>query len=488
MIKPKGAHAMINNIVPTPKKLEALGGKITVYASLVNTVPEWQDFAGTLSGAFKKIFRSTLTEEKGGITLVKDNTLPTDGYKIDTADEIILSASSDEGILYAMATLLQMANVEDGKITVSRAIIEDHPDKEFRALMVDLAREWHPADTVLQYVDLCFMLKIKYLHLHFIDNERYTLPSKAFPRLNNVNCYTYEEIAAMRDRAKTHGIILIPEFEAPGHAKILTKSYPEVFANHTVGEVEEMRTENGDLLTDESLICAGSEKTMGGIRTLMQEMCELFPDSPYIHIGGDEANIKAWNTCSHCKEYMAKNGIADVHELYSEFVGRMSRLTLDMGKTPIVWEGFPKDGVHYIPKETIVIAWETMYHMPYDLIAEGFKVINSSWRPLYVVPAPEMNWSVEEILDWSVYNWQHWYEKSEAHLNPINLQPTDQVIGAVMCLWESTFEQEITRAIYNLTAMSERTWNVRRLWGYIDFTNRVKPTILRKISRYIQRI
>lgn len=66
----------------------------------------------------------------------------------------------------------------------------------------------------------------------------------------------------------------------------------------------------------------------------MEEMCELFPEAPYIHIGGDEANIKAWNSCPQCKDYMKKNGIGDVYELYSEFVGRMAKLTLDMGKTP----------------------------------------------------------------------------------------------------------------------------------------------------------
>lgn len=478
---------MINNIMPTPKRTEIAGGRITIPCALGSTVPEWHSYSNTLTKAFAKIFKTPLTHSEGGITLQKVDTLPHGSYSIDTRERIILRASDDEGILYAIATLLQIVSIKDGKIGVSRAIIEDYPDKDFRALMVDLAREWHPADTVLQYIELCFMLKIKYLHLHFIDNERYTLPSKAFPLLNSIDCYTYKEIAAMREHAKAHGIVIIPEFEAPGHAAILTKSYPDVFANETVGEIEEMRTENGEALTDASLICAGNPKTMKGIRTLMEEMCELFPEAPYIHIGGDEANIKAWNSCPQCKEYMKKNGIGDVYELYSEFVGRMAKLTLDMGKTPIVWEGFPKTGVHYIPKETIVIAWETMYHLPEELIAEGFKVINSSWRPMYVVPAPEMDWSVREILDWNVYNWQHWYVKSAAHLNPINVSPTDQVIGAEMCLWESTFEQEITRAIYNLTAMSERTWNVKRLWEYIDFVNRAKSTIRTRISRYIQK-
>jgi hexosaminidase len=248
-------------------------------------------------------------------------------------------------------------------------------------------------------------------------------------------------------------------------------------------------TENGVAITDANVVCAGNKATMDGIRTLIGEMCELFPDTPYIHIGGDEANINVWNSCPKCREYMDTNGISGVYELYSEFVGRTAKIVLDMGKTPIVWEGFPKEGIEYIPRETIVIAWETMYHMPYDLIAEGFKVINSSWKPLYVVPNPEsrFNWGIPEILDWNVYNWQHWYEKSEAHLNPINVAPTEQVIGAMLCLWECTFEEEIGRGINNLSALSERTWNVKRRHGTLDFIHRARGAIHR-IARLIQSV
>lgn len=127
--------------------------------------------------------------------------------------------------------------------------------------------------------------------------------------------------------------------------------------------------------------------------------------------------------------------------------------------------------------------------MPYDLVAEGFKVINASWMPLYIVPNPEprFNWGISEILNWNVYNWQHWYEHSAAYLNPINIEPTEQLIGAMLCLWESTFEWEISRCLNNLTALAERVWNVNKTWDINDFYHRAKPTIHR-ISRYIQTI
>ena len=480
---------MINHVIPSPKKVELFGGAIAVDFAIKSAVTEWQEYAATLCEALKKIHKISPKDNADGIVLIKDNTIPVGSYRIDTRDGVVLSAADADGILYAMATFIQASEVKDGRISIERALIEDRADKEYRSLMVDLAREWHPAYTVMQYIDLCFMLKIRHLHLHFIDNERYTLPSHAFPKLNEGDSYTYEEIKKICERARSRGIVIVPEFEAPGHASMLSKCYPEIFANEICDNVAEEKTESGAIISDTSIICAGKTSAIEGVKALLSEVCELFPDSPYIHIGGDEAKISVWNYCPHCKEYMHRHGIEDEYELYSEFVGRVARAVIDMGRVPIVWEGFPKKGVEYIPKETIVIAWETMYHMPYDLIDEGFKVINSSWVPMYVVPdpGPRFNWGIREILEWNVYNWQHWYEHSKAYKNPINVTPTEQLIGATLCLWESTFEWEISRCLNNLTAMSERVWNVERLWSEQDFCNRAKPTIHR-ITRYIQTV
>ena len=480
---------MICNVIPMPKKVELADGVINISFAVTSEVPEWAEYVKTMSDAFLKLHKSSLSHGEGGIVLKRDDSIQRGAYRIDTRDSAVLSASDSDGILYAIATLIQLAEIREGQIVLERALIEDYADKEYRSLMVDLAREWHPAYTVIQYIDLCFILKIKHLHLHFIDNERYTLPSRAFPKLNEGDSYTYEEIEKMREHARSRGVVIIPEFEAPGHAAMLTKCYPEVFSNEIDGEAAQEKTESGAVISDTSIICAGKEACMDGIFTLLRETAELFPDSPYIHIGGDEAKIAVWSFCPDCLKYMSERGIEDVHELYSEFVGRVAKAVIALGKTPIVWEGFPKKGVQYVPKETIVIAWETMYHMPYDLVAEGFKVINASWMPLYIVPNPEprFNWGISKILNWNVYNWQHWYENSAAYLNPINIEPTEQLIGATLCLWECTFEWEISRCLNNLTALAERVWNVNKTWDNNDFYHRAKPTIHR-ISRYIQTI
>lgn len=473
---------MINKIIPTPKSVEVVEGNVLIPFSVDTTVDEWDEYTKTLSCSFEKLFGKPLERAGGGIVLKRDNSLKPKSYRLDSRDGVVLSASDNEGILYAMATLLQMAGVSRGNISVQKAVIEDYPEKDYRGLMIDLARQYHPVSTILKYIDLCFILKIKYLQLHFNDDDVYTLPSKAFPNLNRKRSYSYEEIDSICRRADSRGIIIVPELDIPGHANALNNSYPEIFANEYDGY-----SDGSDVFSGHALICAGKKKTMDAIKMLITEICELFPKSPYIHIGGDEANVRAWNFCIHCKAYMEKNGIDDVYELYSEFVGRVAKTVLDTGRTPVVWEGFPKNGIRYIPKQTIVIAWESKYHLAPDLIEAGFRVINSSWKPLYIVPTfkLDVSWGVSDILAWNVYNWQHWWQRSQVTLNPINVAPTEQVMGAQLCVWECTFEQEISRTMEHLAALSERTWTVRRLWGDAQFKDRARH-IEKRIADYIR--
>ena len=354
--------------------------------------------------------------------------------------------------------------------------IEDYPDKDYRSLMVDLGRQWHPARTLYKYIDVCYMYKVKYLHLHFCDTLLYSFPSKAFPKLNKPGrFYTEEEIKALNAYAKTKGVILVPEFECPGHAPLLVRNYPEVFADSFSEDLKDkvLYNEAGIKITVDSLVCASSEKSLEGIKTLIKEICDLFPDSTYINIGGDEAHIKLWDMCKCCTDYMAKNNISCVKELYVDYLSRIINYVLSLGKTPMVWEGFSNEYAHKIPKETIVIVWESFYNTAPELLEKGFRVINASWKPLYLTPkqrpAKATSWDIYDILKWNVYNWQNWNDISEAFLNPITVQPTDAVLGSMFCSWEQTYEQEISSLMEKVGALSERTWTVKRVCSDNDY-------------------
>ena len=321
-----------------------------------------------------------------------------------------------------------------------------------------------------------------------MDDQLYTLPSHAFPNVTaNSPHYTFEDIEGFRAYANAHGVNIIPEIEVPGHAIRLVEAYPEIFGLHIEGDVSgaEIITEQGDVVSTNGILCAGNAECVDAVLTLINEVMDMFPESEYINVGGDEANFNAWNYCTDCKKYMQEHNQANVKEMYCEFIGKITSAVISRGKTPIVWEGFPKEYAHLIPKETVVLSWENYYNYTEDLLEEGFRIINASWQPLYIIPAYDRGWGCKDIYEWDVYNWQHWWEKSRAKLNPVHVTPTDQVIGAQICSWECTYDQEINKILESLSTMSERTWNIRRVRNHETFANGLRP-YLQRIARLIQ--
>ena len=321
-----------------------------------------------------------------------------------------------------------------------------------------------------------------------MDDQLYTLPSRAFPNITaNSPHYTFEDIEGFRAYANAHGVNIIPEIEVPGHAIRLVEAYPEIFGLHIEGDVSgaEIITEQGDVVSTNGILCAGNAECVDAVLTLINEVMDMFPESEYINVGGDEANFNAWNYCTECKRYMKEHDRKDVKEMYCEFIGKITSAVISRGKTPIVWEGFPKEYAHLIPKETVVLSWENYYNYTEDLLEEGFRIINASWQPLYIIPAYGFGWGCKEIYAWDVYNWQHCWEKSRATVNPVHVAPTEQVVGAQICSWECTYDQEINAILENLATMCERTWNIRRVRNHETFANGLRP-YLQRIARLIQ--
>ena len=460
-------------VIPMPKKVlgednEGRFASVSVEAAICTDHAAFSVHIDTLVTYTAVVHGVTLTRGAGGIRLCCDAALDAGEYRVVCAENGVTAyAADDDGAAYAMATLLQLMAVESDRLVFPKTEICDRPDCGYRSLMVDLARQWHPFPTLFAYVDLCYLYKIKYLHLHFVDTQSYTLPSDIFPKIaTEGRAYNKEQIREINAYAHARGVELIPEFEVPGHARAMVEAYPELFAHTPLTEGEKV---------SRNIVCVGRAGLMENLKKLIEEIIEMFPYSRYLHLGGDEAEIAAWDRCADCTRYMAERGIPNVHALYSHFTKEVTDLVLSLGRTPIVWEGFPKEGTEEISRDVVVIAWESYYHLAPDLIEEGFDIINASWQPLYVTPT--VHWSVENILAWNVYNWQHWWPKSEAHLNPIHLQPTDRVLGGLLCAWEWNYEGEIDVIKENLAALSERTWRIRRYVEDSEFRERLSHVL-----------
>jgi hexosaminidase len=144
------------------------------------------------------------------------------------------------------------------------------------------------------------------------------------------------------------------------------------------------------------------------------------------------------------------------------------------GKKTLVWEGFAKTGKTDIPRDITVMAFESKYNLPPDLLAGGYKVINAAWQPLYITPG--RRWSPEYIYGWNHYRWESCWDVSAAYKKPIVVPPTPDVIGAQMCVWEQGEHAELPSLRERLAAMSERIWNPNAGKSFADFSVRLKAT------------
>ena len=463
------------NLIPMPKKQTVINEEYHVIAHTVNTaVAEWQDGIDTFCDSIARIYEIDMARGgQGGVSLVLDPTLDKESYVLDSREGIVIRASAHEGALYGLATALQLLETKNGSLAAPSVLIEDRPDKDYRSFMIATGRIFHPFKKMLKYVDLCFYYKLKYLHLHLADADLYSLPSRAFPKLCKAGKhYTFEEIALLNEYAAARGVVLVPELECPGHARVLTEAYPEVFACYT----DEARTVpvgvTGSKFSAHGVICVGHEPTFEAIKTLIGEIVEMFPNAPYIHIGGDEAPFETWELCATCRKYMAEHGIASVEDLYGEFVGRVAAHVLSIGKTPIVWEGVAGGSMHYIPKETIVIAWSGFRVLATEYLEQGYSIINAAWKPLYLVTRyiPHYDhYSYEDILDWDMHNWQHWAPAVSITKDPLHIEPTDQLLGTALCAWSMEHEQLISRLLECMPAFAERSWTAGRGMGLEEY-------------------
>ena len=413
--------------------------------------PVFDGCASVFADYAEKAFGIPWKKGEGGVSMVADGSLSNEEYAIVSDEKgTVLSASTEKGMHNALADLLSCIVKEGGTLSVPLITARHAPDCPYRGLMIDLARQWHPIGYLLEYVDLCWKNRASHIQLHFTDSQSFTLPICSYPELSTEGrTYTKEEIGLLVRYAKERGITLVPEVDIPGHTAQFFIKNPELFGNTGV--------------------LPACDEVFGALRSIFREVADMFPYSPYIHIGGDEADIGAWEKCGRTKEYMSRHGIADIHEMYAEYIRIVTEIIFDLGRTPIVWEGFSKEFNDRIDKRTIVIAWESYYQPAYDLAKAGFTLINCSWKPLYIV-TPDTCWSTDEIAALDPWRWEHWWNKSVAYPEGYSIDRSYPVLGEQLCAWgdkisgwenwEEGIKLEMALVAERLPAMCGKLWDL----------------------------
>ncbi len=403
-----------------------------------------------------KIEMLSSEEPEQVIRLTIDEELTEIDYAIKIGDQVEISAPDKRGIAFGLADLIQDIEIKGQKVVIKKGEKEVDATYDYRTVMIDLARFWHPVTTIKETIDLLWYYQIPYLQLHLSDNRRFTFPMDEYPALKRVlpngrrEFYTREELLDLVEYADDRGIAIIPEIDLPGHSSQLWTQYPDIF-----GHVDP-KTGNP---TATYVVNIAKESCYTGCRGIINELAEVFHTSPFIHFGSDEVYLEVIKTLPGYKTFCLDHGLeaaaeGNVQELFCYFINQMNSYVKEAGKKSIVWEGFHGNGAGSIEvdKDIKVIVWNTTYNHPQTLLDHGFTIMNSTWMPWYMVSAMNFAPSPERAHAWEITEWDHWNEKIE----PVKLDSKEGIWGAQICFWEQNYFRVIPILSERLPIFSEK--------------------------------
>lgn len=216
-------------------------------------------------------------------------------------DEIALESPTAAGLFYATQTLVQMIG-SDGKLP--HCVIRDWPDFPVRMIMLDPARQNETFDYYRRVITFAAHYKINTILLHLTDDQTSALFHPDYPALMHPHAWSEKEARDLKKFAECLHIVLIPEIESFGHARMFTRmpDYAD-YLHEAIG----VKSNRGWYGTDKqgytNVLCPTSTKAAKYLADMYSTAVRVF-EPPYIHIGFDEVDM---TTCSKCISAGANN-------------------------------------------------------------------------------------------------------------------------------------------------------------------------------------
>ena len=361
-------------LIPQPQQIEWMRGSCRLPATLhIAADSQLAPQAGYLAETLEPYAAVEVSQRpQGDIELRIDPQLAVEGYRLSvTKSGVRISGGSPRGVVNGIATLRQLLPAGTGAEGVLPCVeIGDEPAFEWRGVMLDVSRHFFDKTEICSLLDQMARLKLNRFHWHLTDDQGWRIEIKSYPDLaakggwrrynkHDTICrgratreknadfllpekylriegtdtlyggyYTQEEIREVVDYAAVRGIDIIPEIDMPGHFLQAIEYYPEMTC------FESGRWSGEDF---SSPMCLGKDEVLAFCEKIWEEVFDLFPYE-YVHIGGDEVNMKNWNRCPRCQARMRREGLKDGHALQAWFTRRMLHFFAANGRRMIGWD------------------------------------------------------------------------------------------------------------------------------------------------------
>ena len=470
------------DLVPWPQSVEQDEGglHLDVKSRIVVIDPSLLPLAKVLSDEIYMVtgLRMESTdggENKGDIVLKIDPSVGEETYKLEVKDKAAVTGGSYKAVAWGTATLLQSISYAGKRISVPRITVEDRPETEYTAVMIDSKFRWHGPEIVEQVIELCRLYKIKHVMLHTSNYQLYMMfsaegPKDAYPTPGNEGRFhSLDEMKRLIQFAAERGVVLVPYFESNRCAE------NDGFQSFILTAMSEL-VESSDLdptEANEQRIIIARDEFWPAMDKFVGMICGLFEDSPYIHVGALAGESAIVGNEEEEAAFLEKNGLRNSNDYYRYFMVNMNNIVKKHGKRTMVWEGVTRDTDSPIefPKDVIILGYSMNYYPADELVKDGFTIVNCNWMPLYIVQAHNYAPRPDQIFAWKLTEFPS-RQPGEKRV----VSDRSSVLGSMMCFWETWYEVILDVLRPRLPAMSERVWNPDTGRTFEDFQRRFAST------------
>ena len=240
------------------------------------------------------------------------NTTVRDNEPMDDL-QIAINSPTFFGAIYGLQTLSQLITYSHGHYYIpTLATIVDEPKFAHRGLLLDTSRNYYSIDAIKRILDGMMYNKLNVFHWHITDTQSFPFVSERVPEMATYGAYSQEETYYMDEvqelsvYARSRGILLLPELDAPAHAAYGFDWGPDKgIGSLTTCQDKDWVRQVTNLL---KYVSYSVEPPPGQLNPTNKEVYKVlgelykdFVDSfgfqgdlPLFHMGGDEVNFDCW--------------------------------------------------------------------------------------------------------------------------------------------------------------------------------------------------
>ncbi len=410
-------------------------------------------------------------------------------YRLKITPAAVQVIGDAAGVFYGVQSIIQLLPADPKKeIVLSCGRIVDKPRFAWRGLSLDASRHFFSVAEVKKYIDLMAHYKLNRFHWHLTDDEGWRIQIDQYPLLTSVaskmnvwaaekkfrpmtnivdggseGFYTKNDIREVVAYANERHISVLPEIEMPGHCEAAVYAYPWLGCADSTGQKQKQlpwpRTRMYDV----------SDRVFQFLDSVLLEVMELFPFE-YIHIGGDEAEMKDWLKSPSATALMKKEGLQNEKEVQSYFIRRMEKFLLAHHKKLIGWDEILEGGL--APSAT-VMSWRG---------EEGGIAAAKMGHPVVMTPLPYVYFDAPqsddptEPIGWNYpLSWQHVYEYNPVP-SVLTAAEAPLVMGVQANIWAEKIPSDahLEYMVYpRVIALAEDAWTPQNQKHLSSFTDRL---------------